>query len=388
MNSAGERPRAAPWFCAASLALSAALSARLAFGGDVAYAFAAVAFAVAAALAPRFARGRLAGPLVALAALNLVTAVAELGLRSAGFRYVSAVEFGYPEPELLFELEPDAELFWKLPPGPGVNRLGFFGPDPAVPKPAGAVRWLMLGDSCAQLGQPASWPDLAARELAGDFPGLELVNLSMSGYSSHQGRVLAERHAAELDPDFVAVGYGWNDHWLAHGATDADKRVDPCAERLYRRFALLQATRCFAVSRGWRAEDSGPLAQPRVPSEGYRENLARIVATCRGTGARVVLLTIPSAYERIGVPGYVAERGFASSSEEAVARHREYNDIVRETARASGADLLDLAAELEGRPDVAGAFAEDGIHFSEDGRAAVAKRFADFVRSAGIATTR
>lgn len=377
-------PRRAAWFCAGSLALSAALSARLAIGGESVHALAAAAFAISAVLALRFARGRLAGPSIALAVLNLVTAVPELGLRSAGFRYVSGVEFGYPQPELAWELEPDDELFWKLPPGEGVNRFGFFGPDPATPKPTGAFRWLVLGDSCAQLGAPAAWPDLAARELAPDVPGLELVNLSMSGYSSHQGRVLAERHAAELEPDLAAVGYGWNDHWLAHGAADEDKRVGADAQRLYRRSALLQALRRVADARGWTRKDAERLDAARVPLDRYRANLERIAAALRERGARVVLFTVPTAHGRLGVPDALVERGFAPSPAAALSMHREYNEAVREAARASGAALLDLAAELDGRAEVAEWFAEDGIHFTEAGRAEVARRFALFARSSGL----
>jgi lysophospholipase L1-like esterase len=386
MTSAAEA-RPAAWFCAGSLALSAALAARFAIDGGSAhegapaFAAAAAALALAGFASVRFARGRAAGPLVALATLNLLVVVPELGLRGAGFRYVSGVEFGFPEPELFQELEPDRDLFWKLPPGAPANRLGFFGPDPRTPKPDGTFRWIALGDSCAQQAHPRAWPELAAAELERDAPGLEVVNLSMSGYSSHQGLALVERHGAELEPDLAAVAYGWNDHWLARGAIDAEKRIDPGSERLYRSSRLLQALRKLAVEREWISRAGVTLTEPRVAPGSYRENLERIVASLRRRGARVVLLTIPSSHGRLGVPGYLVEREFAASAEAVLGMHRAYNEIVREVAGATGAELLDLAAELDGRDDVARWFLEDGIHFSEEGRAEVARRFVELARA-------
>jgi len=332
-------------------------------------------------VARRASTSRRYGPWLSLAVLNLLLAVPELGLRNAGFRYVSGVEFGYPTPAEFVEFAPDRDLFWKLPSDdPLANSLGFFGPEPRVPKPAGAWRWLMLGDSCSQQGYPNAWPEFATRALqaASSARPIDEVNLSLSGYSSHQGRVLAQRYGARLAPDLVAVYFGWNDHWLAWGAVDADKHIDASFERVYRSSRLLQAARKLVDS--VRGATPVPLESTRVPIEAYRANLSAICADFRAQGSVVVLLTAPSAIDLTGVADYLLSRPFARDAESVGRLHREYNAVVREVAAANGAPLLDLEREFEGRGDRARLFLRDGIHLSDEGKAAVAQRFAEVVR--------
>jgi len=204
-------------------------SAALAFAllvGDVAYAGVFAAALVGAFALPRLATtlARRAAPvdwLLAVAALNLVLVVPELALRLADFRFESGIQFGYPRPERMLAFEPDPDLFWRLPPSdPEVNSLGFKGDEIAVPKPDGTFRILFLGDSCTFQGYPQRVADLLAQR---PDPRLrvEAVNLGVPGYSSHQGRIVAELYGEVFEPDLVFAAFGWNDHWLAYGAPDA-----------------------------------------------------------------------------------------------------------------------------------------------------------------------
>lgn len=364
---------------AGSFAVSLVLAARWAFAHPswwLAVAACAV-LGLAGALALR--AGRRAGPWLALAVVNLALLVPELGLRVAGFRDVARVEFGYPEPEQLTELVPDRQLFWKLPSDDSlVNSLGFFGPEPVVPKPRGVLRIVYLGDSCSQQGYPNAWPELATRALGSRAAGpVDEVNLAMSGYSSHQGRALAEQQLARLEPDLVAVYFGWNDHWLAWGATDEHKRIDPDYEELRRELRLLQLLQQIATSLGGGAE---PLDEVRVPLARYRENQRAICELAASAGARVILITAPSAIDLKGVAEHLLTRPFVRDAATLERLHREYNQAVREVANERGALLLDLERELEARMDRDALFLRDGIHLSEAGIVAVAARFAAFVR--------
>ena len=378
-STAEPRSQAAPLVCAGSFALSTLLALGLA-RDDARWAVCAAGCALAALGVGLLARRRV-GPALALALLNLLLLVPELGLRSAGFRYVAGIRFGYPDPTQFSAFELDEQLFWTLPKSgdPQVNSLGFYGPEPATPKPAGTLRLLVLGDSCAQQGYPRAWPELAAEALGAVGVRLEVVNLAMSGYSSHQGRVLAEREGARLEPDLVAVAYGWNDHWLARGSIDAEKRVDLRGQRVYGASRVLQALRKLLDS-GQAAGEARVLELPRVPLEEYRENLRRIVAVFRERGARVVLITAPSLHDLL-VPSYLTLHAFARSPQDVVDLHRRYNDVVREVQREGGAELLDLERELAARPDRTQLFDDDGIHFDEAGRALVAERFAALVHA-------
>ena len=379
-------------FYLTSLGLSIALAVWLVTRDPVTYGALATALVAAAAFGVRD-RQRLGGWLVALGVLNLLTLAPELGLRAAGFRHVSGVQFGYPTPEEFWELVPDERLFWTLPPdpapqlGPPVNSLGFLGPEPLEAAPAGAVRLVVLGDSCSQQGYPESYPDLLAAELHGRGIAVDLVNLSMAGYSTHQGRVLAESALPELAPDLVLVWYGWNDHWQAYGAPDAGKRGSLRRERLYRASRLLQGLRRLSEAAGLGA-GAPRLELTRVPLDDYRANLTAIVRAAREAGAEAVLVTAPTSHRRLGVPAYLVDEGFAPSAEAVVERHLEYARATREVAAAEGAPLADLDAELERTTDLARAFVADGIHLTASGRRAVALLLADFLEARALVARR
>jgi lysophospholipase L1-like esterase len=369
---------------AASLGLSIALCVWLVAREPLAYALALAALGALLAAGLAAAR-RLGGWLVALAVANALLVLPELALRAAGFHCVSGVQFGYPTPSEFWELVPDEQLFWRLPPGddPPVNALGFLGPDPLEPKPAGSWRLVVLGDSCTQQGFPESLPDHLARMLAANGVPVELVNLSMAGYSSHQGRVLAERVLPSIAPDLVLVWYGWNDHWQAYGASDAHKRGSLRRERVYRRSRLIQGLRCLGLELGL-TRAPRPLATLRVPPDDFRANLTAIAAAARAEGAAVVLVTAPTAHRVLGVPEYLVAEGFAPHREAVVARHREYSAIVREVAAASGAELCDFDGSFEQSLDLRAVFQKDGIHLSERGLAAAAELLARFLAQRGL----
>lgn len=337
------------------------------------------------AISRRARRGRRSGPWIALATLQLFTVTPELGLRSAGFENMSGIQFGYPHPEDFWRLELDDELFWKLPSdSPLGNSLGFFGPEPRMPKPPGELRLVMLGDSCSQQDHPFAWPEIVALELTRELGrAAECVNLALSGYSTHQGRIVAARWLAKLEPDWVLVDYGWNDHWLARGAIDSEKRPAIAFERIYRASSYLQALRKLLVASGALAADAALDARNRVPLDEYRANLVAIVAEARASGARAVLITAPSLHDR-GVPQYLLDHHFQRDADSVLSEHREYNDAVRDLAAKLEVPLFDLDREFAARADRSELFLEDGIHFTEAGRVAVARAFMAFANSNGF----
>ena len=379
---------------AASFGLALVLGVLLAARGEAAWSLAVAPLAVllVAGLALQARAPGSSRALLALAILNGLLTVPELALRVADFRFVSGIQFGYPTPEDFQEFEPDAELFWKLPPGdPGVNSLGFLGPELSVPKPPGVHRVLFLGDSCLQQGYPESVPDIVAH-LAGqargpELPRFESVNLSMSGYSSYQGLRAAELIGLQLGPDLVVVYFGWNDHWRAYGAIDSEKTVALERDLLLRRSRLLQAVRRIAAVAGL-TQEARPLPENRVPRDQYAGNLARISRLFGEQGIPVLFVAAPSSHTSRGVPDYLVRRGFAPTAADVLREHAEYNDTLRAVARTAGDGLLDLAAELEDSfaagQDPRGVFVEDGIHFNESGRWIAAERLVEHLEQAGL----
>lgn len=335
-----------------------------------------------------FRRGRSTGWLLGLATLNAIVVVPELALTALDLRYESGIQFGFPRPHQFVYFVPDEELFWKLPASRSdVNSLGFPGPEIERPKPAGTYRMLFLGDSCTQQGYPRT-AELLLNADGREAVRFESVLLAISGYSSHQGRVAAERYGRDLQPDLVFVYFGWNDHWRAWGAVDATKEVEVpetgwsrWAAGLYNESRFLQgARRLLDASLG--GGRSGQLGALRVPKEHYERNLRAIHSLFSEAGVPVVFVTAASSHARLGVDPRLIEIGQVPTAEFGIRIHREYNRIVRRVAAATGAGLLDLAKEF-GRYDDAtlrAVFVDDGIHFTPEGLGLVGERVAEAVR--------
>ena len=287
-------------------------------------------------------------------------------------------------------LVPHAELFWVLPASePGVNSLGFRDDEPQVPKPEEVFRILFLGDSCVEQGYPGHVEHLLNALAPPGAPRVDTVTLATSGYSSHQGLVLARSYADELEADLAFVQFGWNDHWLAYGSPDADKALQPGAHlarplrsRIYERLRLWQAA-AYCAHRLAGAEEPAALEQPRVPLEHYRTNLESIREIFRERGIPVVFVTAPTAHERLGVPDYLVELDFARNPEAVIDLHGRYNEAVREVGRREGAYLLDLKRELDGLRYLDATFEADGLHFTQQGLSLVGRTVAEFVLATG-----
>ncbi len=316
-----------------------------------------------------------------LASVNLVAFWPEVLLRAAAFRYEGGVGLGFaPGPHAFRRYVPDAQLFWRWDPRVGVNSLGYPAPEPAVPKPADAFRVLYLGDSCTW----DSYPELVGPILAAAFAGtgkrVETVNLAVPGYSSHQGRILAERHAESLRPDLVVIQFGWNDHWAAIGAPDSAKRVRvptgaaATSDALFRRLRILQLA-AWAVDRV--RPDPVP-AEVRVPLPAFRANLERMGRVFEEQGAAVLLITPPTSHYRFGVDErLIRVARFAPDPQTITTHHREYAQATRDLAAARGWHLLDLERDLANHPGLDRLFWADGIHYGPAGKALIATLVAE-----------
>jgi lysophospholipase L1-like esterase len=322
-------------------------------------------------------RGKL---LLALLPLGLLL-WPEVGLRLAGFTFQpkQIVQFGFPTREDMVYLEPDPDLFWRYPPEPGrVNSAGFPGEEFPTGKPPHRWRMVFLGDSCTQQG----YPELVASYLTkrvGSGVEPDAVNLGLVGYSSYQGLVLARRWVEPLAPDLGVITFGWNDHWLAFGRSDAEK-----AAALFKPYH--QLPRLWSISRvaQWviRAasiRNTVPTGKLRVSPEEYRANLIGIGEQFERAGSAVLLVTSPTSFATRGVPAKFVEEGFATSKDRALTLHRQYNQVVREVAELRGWYLADLAAAAAELSEPSEVFMQDGVHFTEPGVRWVASLLADAI---------
>lgn len=318
---------------------------------------------------------RLTGALVSATILTLALVVPELALRTGGFRFEAGIGFA---PDGAFQrYRTDGELFWRWKDGE-LNSLGYPAAEPLVPKPDDVFRILYLGDSCTWDSYPEVVEALLAPVLASRGRSVETINLAVPGYSSHQGRILAQKYGAWLEPDLVVVMFGWNDQWRAIGAVDAEKVVHARdASRtgaLVSRFRLLQGA-AYMMSRLGPAEPL--LEEPRVPPHAFVENLAAIGSIF--PDRPVIAMTPPTGHHRLGVPDELS-RAFDLHADTIIARHRAYAALARDVAAANGWLLLDLKRELAPHPLPDRIFTRDGIHYTRAGKAVIGEILAHFIR--------
>jgi len=128
----------------------------------------------------------------------------------------------------------DPVLFWRLRPGSHTEDGSMSVADSGfrtafVPQKApGTRRVLCLGDSNTyglHVTTDEAWPALLDASLPDD---VEVLNLGVPGYTSHQGNVLLAQVGEELTPDDVIVAFGTFNDWVpARGRVDADQRDAP-----------------------------------------------------------------------------------------------------------------------------------------------------------------
>lgn len=246
---------------------------------------------------------RLARWLLALGTIVVAVAAAELVLRVLGLPS-QAQSFRFLGSELVGdEFVADDELFWRLAPDGAyeVNALGLRGWLPQGAKRPRDLRIACVGDSCtfgAAVRYEETWGVLLERSVQAALPGrrVESILAGNPGYSTHQNRLLYERHVLPLAPD-VTVLYvgGWNDYVAAVGSSDRERTEH--RESRWRSLRVVQLlSRAEAGDRDEVMEafsrGEAPLGR-RVPLPEYEANVRAMIASARQAGSVVLMVSAP-----------------------------------------------------------------------------------------------
>ncbi|MGO8927338.1 MAG: tetratricopeptide repeat protein [Limisphaerales bacterium] len=247
----------------------------------------------------------------ALALLSpiLILGLGELGLRLAGYGYPTSffLEKHHEGRRLLIE---NPKFGWRFFP-PSLARA----PQPlslAAAKPPGAIRVFVLGESAA-MGDPEpayGLPRQLERILRARDPNhkFEVVNTAMTAINSHVIREIA-RDCAPRQGDFWVIYMGNNEVVGPFGAGTVFGRQTPSlafvrANLLVKSTRLGQWLDALRTRSAGRSEWEGmemflrnqvrhdaPILQ--IVYDHFARNLADIIALGRGSGARVLLATMP-----------------------------------------------------------------------------------------------
>ena len=269
-----------------------------------------------------------------------------------------------PDWELLHRFNPGAEFN-----GRPVNSMGFLDREVDPVKTEGTLRVICMGDSVTGQGPPPYSGFLHERLQAEPLSTnkWEAFNMGVHGYSTAQGLRLFQRRTRTLEPDYVTVFFGWNDHWRGAQPDHLRMRVkmSPWKGALMQK---LRNKKFYQYLSNLRTPSQELIQDEddyflRVPQEYYRHNLVSFVREIRALKATPILVTAPRA--KVLTKLLVKNRQVASL-DDAYRLHDEYVEITRAVAREMGVPLLDLAMILGG-PESAELFSRDGIHFHSDG---------------------
>ncbi len=184
---------------------------------------------------------------------------------------------------------------------------------PTTEKAAGTFRIVCLGDSVTfGYRVPVVWPDkpkdydpewlpypmLLEKELrkANLNRQIEVLDMAVPGYTTHQGLAWLRRDIDYLQPDLVIVSFGWNDVSLSDVPDREAIRTDwyPVAVRW-----LIDHSQAFAHATNWLRSHNKPVQSPtlrpvpRVSEGEYIKNFQAIIDLVRARRAGIVVIGAP-----------------------------------------------------------------------------------------------
>jgi lysophospholipase L1-like esterase len=298
-----------------------------------------------------------------------------------------------------FELRPGQYPGWPDP--IVVNSRGFVGAEFEEPPPPGTLRIVAVGDSCT-FGAGSlrgHYPVLLEEKLAADGNGrrYQVVNAGIEGLNSELALRRLESRVVPLAPDLVTLYIGWNDLMKFDPAGQVESPRLALVARWLERLWTVKALRKLLFY-DLRPRLSPPRTGPDAHTGAfadyrpavYERNLRAMIATARAIPAEVVVVTLPSVVspdmtaeevrqERVQFPYF---RG-ANVVPDFVDLIAAYNRTIRDVAADEGVPLIDLAQEIDARPDRRALFL-DTMHATPAGRDLIATILARELRAQGV----
>lgn len=325
--------------------------------------------------------------------LLVIFGVAEITLRALDVRarvdnpfFMLVRVFEYPE-----YFQKDSQLLWRLRANidagtefivPGdyrTNALGIRGEELSTDTPA-SLRVACFGNSCTfgwRLNESETFPAQLEDQLTSTGRLAQVFNCGVPGYSSLQGLGYIEELVPKLNPDFVTICYGWNDHWAAgFDIPDKEQRLPPplivSFQNLLSRSHVYRAIKYALLSRSEKAREftyNRETPVYRVSLEDYGKNLRAIVSRCRERGIAPIFITAPIGDVDPGRVNPVENY------------HERYVAVTREVAGDLSVPLIDAAKAFVEHREFFDDPQADFIHYNAAGARSLATLVAAAVDS-------
>lgn len=232
----------------------------------------------------------------------------------------------------------------------------------------GARRIMVLTDSVSVMYEGRGYPELLQERLTQRYPEeqLEVFNGGVPGYTSFQGVRYFQSELVEYRPELIIICYGWNDHWASNNGLP-DKKQLTTGGSLLAPLSFLHSVRLVSsLARKQQQRDYDKQGEVmRVALDDYRANLEKMIQLARARGIRMILMTAP--YYRL--------------NETVLARHQEYNRVVRDLADEYDLALYDPVVRFADRRELFIEPADDPVHYNWQGAAIIADALAPKVEA-------
>jgi lysophospholipase L1-like esterase len=303
-----------------------------------------------------------------------------------------------PMPNVTYVASPDY---------PGHNRLGYRGPEVAIPKPPGIFRIVAVGGSTTY-GIATDWEDAYPAQLQNmlrddyGYTDVEVVNAGLSGYNTWDILANYEFRVSELQPDLIIFYEAINDVPSRAVAPDcyqglnAARGLNPARGLWHRPLIPVESAlyRLVAIHFGWMADPSildnifdpqpihcsdetgGDVRIPGNPPIYFERNVRNLILLAQGNGVQVMLSTWT----------YNQNAGEQALSPERRAAVEEHNEVIRRLADDYHLPLYDLAAtDFWQNQDYW--VTVDAVHMTAPGTHEQARRYAEYLVRQGLIHT-
>lgn len=278
------------------------------------------------------------------------------------------------------------------------NRLGFRGPEIQVPKPANAVRLAFLGASttwCAEVsGDDLTWPSIVTERLRELRPDRhwDYVNGGVPGYTVESSMLNLQHRIAALEPDAIVIYHATNDLSgelreiaFAQGLLESPSfkpmawpaRYSLLWELAEKNLRILFAQRAAAANASRLRLNTEQLGMQ------FRDDLTSLVREAQKHAPIVAVATFATQL-RQGQSSAQMRKASESAMfympfmtpKSLTAAYDQYNSIIRQVARETGALLIDDLEKIPGTPQ----YFTDTVHFTDEGSRAMAERVLEALR--------
>jgi lysophospholipase L1-like esterase len=328
----------------------------------------------------------------------------ELGLRLSGYH----LEFPYEDdPDMGYVFQPNYK-------GPGpelygmprkiplkINHLGFRGKETNVQKGKNITRIAVLGDSCTfglGIEEEKTFPSLTEKMLNDHSRAdqrFEVINAGVPGYTSYQGLQMLKKRVLPLNPDYIVLYFGWNDHWYTdRGITDQENfpemrdyiahRIQKNKKNPLRKLRLYQNLTDFLLRLQDSTRHNTVKPKPdklvyRVPIPQYIQNLGEMITLANQGGIPVLVITPPHGFEKGNIPIDYLIENLMRRDDTLITLHQNYIESTRMVAQQKNAVLLDIA-KFFAETDFTKLMEIDGIHPNTAGHRIIAQEIGKTIR--------